>query len=231
MKEEITLLIADDHSLFRNGISSLFNSIDYIRIVAEAKNGEELIQKYIYHRPRVVLADISMPEISGFEAFKQIKNYDPNARFLFLSMYETSEYIHYARKIGALGLLGKNVDRTDLIYAVEQAANGIEYFGPGWSKEKLDELDAKYENLADGTINLNVSFTYKEREILTYISEGLTSEEIAKKMNLGKRTVDSHRFKIMKKVNATTLSQLIAFAIKYCTINNIGVDTEINPSK
>jgi len=92
-------------------------------------------------------------------------------------------------------------------------------------------LDAKYENLADDSINLNVSFTYKEREILTYISEGLTSDEIAKKMDLGKRTVDSHRLKIMKKVNATSLSQLIAFAIKYCTINNLGVDTEINPSK
>ena len=231
MSEEITLLIADDHSLFRSGILSLFNNVDNIRIVGEAKNGEELIQKYIYQRPRVVLADISMPGLSGFEAFKQIKNYDPNARFLFLSMFETPEYIHYARKIGALGLIGKNVSRTDLIYALEQVANGIEYFGADWSKEKLDELDAKYKNLADGSINLNVSFTYKEREILTYISEGLTSDEIAKKMDLGKRTVDSHRLKIMKKVNATTLSQLIAFAIKYCTIHNLGVDTGINPSK
>jgi DNA-binding NarL/FixJ family response regulator len=199
--------------------------------VGEAKNGDELIQKYIYHRPKVVLADISMPGLSGFEAFKQIKNYDPSAKFLFLSMYETPEYIHYARKIGAQGLIGKNISKPDLINALELAAKGIEYFGPEWPKEKLDELDAKYENLADSLINLNVSFTYKEREILTYISEGLTSDEIAKEMNLSKRTVDSHRFKIMKKVNADNLSQLITFAIKYCTINNLGVDTEVNPSK
>lgn len=231
MSKKIKILVGDDHRLFRSGILSLLEEIDYIKVVGEATDGQELVEKYIVNKPDVVLADISMPVISGFEAFKLIKNYNPAAKFLFLSMFETPEYIHYARKIGAKGLIGKNIMRHDLIYAIEQVALGKENFGPEWPKEKLDELDSRYENLADRSLDLNIDFTKKEKEILFYISDGFTSEEIAARMDLRKRTVDTHRSSIMKKIGANNLSQLITFSIKYCTVNNIGVDTGINPSK
>lgn len=231
MNKKITLIVADDHSLFRGGILRLFDEVDHIEVVAEAVDGEDLVQKYIQFKPNVVLADIAMPELSGFEAFKQIKNYNPNVKFLFLSMFETPEYIHYARKIGSSGLIGKNTPKLDLITAIEKVFAGEEYYGPEWPMEKLDELDSKYQNLADGIVNLNVSFSGKEKEVLVYVAEGFTSDEIAERMQLGRRTIDTHRHKIMKKINASTLPQLIAFAIKYCTVNNLGVDTEINPSK
>jgi len=231
MDKNIRVLIADDHNLFRSGILRLFDECKDINAVGEAKDGEELVKKYIQHKPDVVLADIAMPALSGFEAYKQIKNYDPDAKFLFLSMHETPEYIHYSRKIGAMGLIGKSLDQSDLIEAIEKVAGGEECYGPSWTKEKLDELDARYLNLADGSMNLDISFTAKEREVLVYVAEGFTSDEIADRMLLSRRTIDTHRSKIMKKINATTLSQLIAFAIKYCGVNNLGVDTNINPSK
>lgn len=231
MEKLIRILIADDHNLFRSGVRRLFEEYEYIDIVGEAKDGEELVKKYIEHKPDVVLADIAMPKLSGFEAFKQIKNYDPDVKFLFLSMHETPEYIHYSRKIGARGLIGKSMNQSELIDSIQKVASGEECYGTEWTKKKLDELDAKYTNLADGVINLNISFTSKEKEVLVYVAEGFTSDEIAERMNLGKRTIDTHRSKIMKKINAATLSQLIAFSIKYCTVNNLGVDTNINPSK
>ena len=140
MENIISVLIADDHRLFRNGIMSLLTNVVDIRILEEANSGEELIKFYHTLNPDVVIADIAMPDISGFEAFKEIKKYDPRARFVFLSMYDSPEYIHYAKKIGAKGLLGKNVRHDDLVYAIRQAAKGEIFFGREWPQEKLDQL-------------------------------------------------------------------------------------------
>ena len=108
---------------------------------------------------------------------------------------------------------------------------GREFFGPEWTKEKLDELEMNYQNLADGVIDPNIALTVKEKEILYFISEGYTSIEIADKLKLSKRTVDAHRHNLMKKVGANSLSQLIAFSIKFISINEKPTNQESNPSK
>lgn len=230
MEQKIRLILADDHQLFRHGLKSLFDSIHDIEVIDEACDGDELIQKYLTKKPDLVLADISMPKLTGFEAFKQVRRADPKARFLFLSMFDSPEYIYYTRKIGASGLIGKNVRKDELEFGIREVLKGKEYFGTEWPPEKLEELESKYRNLADAVIDPNIALTAKEKLTLYYISEGYTSEEIAEELQVSKRTVDSHRHNLMKKVKANSSSQLIAFAIKFTSLGEKKSNGEANPS-
>lgn len=224
MEDTISLIIADDHRLFRTGLVGILTNVSDLRVLEEAVDGEELIDKYMKFRPDVVVADISMPKISGYDAFKEIKKYDPHTKFLFLSMYESPEYVHYTLKIGGKGLLGKDAPQHDLIYAIRQVAAGKSYFGIKWPDEKLEQLKKQYTNLADGKLDPNIFLTNKEKEVLYYISEGFASSEIADKMWISKRTVDKHRANLMKKTKSSSLSQLIAFAIKFITVTDYKLD-------
>ncbi len=230
MNNKIRLIIADDHELFRAGLINLINQTEDLAIVDYASDGLELVNKYAAHNPNVVVSDISMPVLSGFESFKEIRKFDDHAKFLFLSMFESSEYVYYTRKIGGKGLLSKNVRINELCYGIRLIHNGLEYFGMDWTREKLDNLNEEYKNLADGVIGPDIFLTYKEKKILFYISEGFTSSEIAEEMNVSKRTIDAHRYNLMKKINASTPSQLIAFAIKFTSFKN-SYSSDSNPSK
>lgn len=224
--EIIKLLLADDHHLFRTGIVGIISNVNDFRLLGEATDGDDLIEKYFQLTPDVVIADIAMPNVSGFDAYREIKKIDPRCKFLFLSMYESPEYIHYTLKIGGKGLIGKNVNQQELIYAIRQIAKGKQYFGEEWPEEKLKSLDKKYKNLADGKIDPNIVLTPKEKEILYFISEGYTSSEIAEKINVSKRTVDTHRVNLMKKTKSNSPSQLIAFAIKFTSVTDFKVNEE-----
>lgn len=224
MEKTISVLIADDHRLFRSGIVGLLTNVSDLIVLDEADNGEDLVEKYFSLKPDLVVADIAMPSLSGFEALKEIKKIDPKAKFLFLSMYESPEYVHYALKIGGKGLLGKTIHQHELIYAIRQIADGGIYFGKDWPKEKLEELEKQYKNLADGKLDSNIVLTSKEKEVLYYISEGYTSSEIAEKLDVSKRTIDAHRQNLMKKTKSNSLSQLIAFAIKFMAATDFKVD-------
>lgn len=219
MENRIRVILADDHELFRTGLINLLNDIEDILIIDQASDGAELVKKYELHHPNVVVTDISMPILSGFEAFKQIRKFDDHAKFLFLSMFESGEYVHYTRKLGGRGLLGKNVRINELCYGIRQIYNGYEYFGMEWTCDKLEKLNEQYKNLADGVMGPDLFLTVKEKQILYHISEGYTSSEIAERMNLSKRTIDAHRHNLMKKVNATTPAQLVAFAIKFNSLS------------
>ncbi|OGU59633.1 MAG: hypothetical protein A2V66_17875 [Ignavibacteria bacterium RBG_13_36_8] len=214
-KEYIRILIADDHQLFRSGIISLLNDVNDILIVGEAENGKELINKYFKLKPDIILLDISMPGMSGADAFKEIKRRDKRVKALFLSMYEGDEYIFYILKIGGMGLLNKNIMKGELIYAVRQVQNNQKYFGNNLSNNELKEIQKKFKKLADASIDEYITLSSKEKEILIQISEGKTSLEIAKVLKLSKRTIDSHRVNLMNKLKITSLPQLIKYAVKF----------------
>ncbi len=120
----IRVLIADDHQLFRSGIVSLLKDAHEIIIAGEAEDGEELYQKYFELLPDMVLSDISMPLVSGIEAFHKIKQTDESAKVLFLSMYDSEEFIYYTLKVGGLGLVGKNIIQDELENAIRTVNNG-----------------------------------------------------------------------------------------------------------
>jgi DNA-binding NarL/FixJ family response regulator len=213
---KIRVLICDDHSLVRTGIIKSMKDYDDICIVGEAANGRELISQYELLLPDVVIADISMPVLSGTDAVKELKVRFPSIKVLFLTIYNTEENIYLALKIGALGLLGKEVYGGELLYAVNEIYNGRKYFGPFYDAKKLQEIIKKYDHHPVGfVINKKVKLTETEEQILTFISECLSSAEMADKLCLSKRTIDTHRINIMRKLGLKNTNALIKYAIIY----------------
>lgn len=215
--EKIRMILADDHTLLRNGIVSMLENVPNIYIAGEACNGRELVVKYFECLPDVVVTDISMPKLSGIEAAEKILVRDKNAKILFLSVNDSEDYIYKTLKLGALGLVNKTIARGDLIFAIETVYGGKRYFGRTYTEEKLLKILDKYEATKEENITNKTNLTHQEFETLRLICEGLQSSGIADKMFLSKKTVDKHRSSIMKKFNVSNIAQLIRFVYK----NNI----------
>ena len=216
MDSVIKILIADDHRLFRSGIISLLNDSPGIKIVDEAENGEELYQKYFQVKPDIILSDISMPLLSGTEAIQKIKTVDDSVKVLFLSMYDSDEFIYYTFKAGGLGLVSKNIIKHELIEAIETVSRGERFFGRNLNEEKLSELITRFDSILSPQLNLNnIWLSPREIQTLKFISDGMTSREIADKLQLSKRTIDTHRAHLMAKLSLKTLPELIKFAIQF----------------
>ncbi|MGE5400235.1 MAG: response regulator [Ignavibacteriales bacterium] len=217
----IRIIVADDHSLFRSGIISLLEDAVEIFVVGEAVNGEDLANKYFDLKPDVILVDISMPVLTGIEAMQKISQKDPAVKALFLSMHEGEEYIYHILKAGGKGLISKNVMKGELVYAIKAVNSGRKYFGAYWSEERLQDLINKYE-LGEEELKIplvNMTLTLREVEILKLIGEGYTSNEIADRTGLSKRTIDTHRIHLMNKLGIKSLPELIKFAIQYIIQN------------
>ncbi|HEX2867241.1 MAG TPA: response regulator transcription factor [Ignavibacteriales bacterium] len=215
----IRIIVADDHSLFRSGIISLLEDAAEIFVVGEATDGTDLYDKYFDLKPDVILVDISMPGMTGIEAIQKIRQKDPSAKALFLSMHEGEEYVYHILNSGGKGLISKNVMKGELVYAIKAVFTGKKYFGAYWTDERLEELKHKYSG--DGgsgishTVLAEAALTQREIEILKLIGEGYTSNEIALRTGLSKRTVDSHRIHLMGKLGIKSLPELIKYAIQY----------------
>jgi DNA-binding NarL/FixJ family response regulator len=210
----IRLLVAEDHNVVRQGLVGILEKYEDICIVGEAEDGKSLVGKYFEHNPDIVLSDISMPRVGGLAAARMILNRKKDAKIIFLSMFDSDEYVYRALDAGASGLISKGVVKNELIFVIRSVMNGETYF-LGKSKEEITEIKERYEH---GSEAFNKSKTYslteREREILSLIAEGLSSEEIAQRLYLGKRTVDACRAAIMGKLNIKSLPQLIKYAVE-----------------
>ena len=157
-----------------------------------------------------------MPKLSGTDAISKIKQKDKNAKALFLSMHDSEEYIYYSIKAGGLGLVNKNIMQGELLFAIKQVYLGKFYFGPGITESHLDEIIKKYDKKEiDGIENVEVILTDREKDILFLIGKALTSMEIASKLDLSKRTIDTHRNHLMQKLNLENLPKLIRYAVQF----------------
>jgi len=213
MKENIKILIADDHSLFRAGVIKLLKDHQNIIILGEAENGEELIEKYFELHPDIALADIAMPVMNGPEAISRIKEKDPEVKALFLSMYEGEEYIYNVLKSGGKGLINKSILEDELVMALERINRGEKYFKGDWDDYSLEKLVKEFESGKKLTKNRqDVILSFQEEKILTLLNDGLTSKEIAEELHLSKKTVDYYRASLLKKLNFNSASDLIRFA-------------------
>ncbi len=218
MGKKISILIADDHKLFRSGIISLIEDEEDIEIIGEAANGKDLIKLYDGLNPDLLLIDISMPEKTGLEAAKEIRARDEIVKILFLSMHEGADYIYHSIKSGGNGLINKNILKSELVKAIQTVMSGKDYFGDIYSESDIKEIVKKYESFTEPSVFVQPTrLTEKEKEVLLLISEGLTSNEIADKLNIAKRTVDSHRLNIMQKLNLNSLPELIRYSIDFST--------------
>lgn len=212
---KIRILVADDHTIVRQSIIGLIDDHPEFCVVAEVEDGSKIIDKYLKFKPDIVISDISMPRVNGLEAAKSLIARDPKAKIIFLSIHNTDEYIFKSYKTGARGLIGKDILKGELFNAIQTVANGGLYF-LGRSENEIHDIVNSYEKKnISGSIEKIELLSHREKEILECLSLGLTSEEIAEKLILGKRVVDVARASIMEKLGIKNAHNLIRFAVEY----------------
>lgn len=211
--EQITVIIADDHQLFRDGIKSLLINEENIKIIGEASSGVELLEILDTKKPDIIISDISMPEKNGIETTKIITEKFPHIKVLILSMYINKEYIIDAIEAGAKGYLPKDISKDELLLAINKIVNGEEYFSGDIAQIALKSYIQKYKQQSSGNLPQNI-LTERELEIVKLVAEGLINKEISSKLNISIRTVDNHKAHIMQKLELKSSIDIVKYAIK-----------------
>lgn len=204
---KIRIVLADDHSVVRQGFRRILEAQADMEIVGEASNGREALETATKLSPDVVVMDVAMPELNGIEATRRMGEAAPRTRVLALSMHKDSVYVREILRAGARGYLLKDAVDEDLIAAVRAVARGEGYLSPGVADAVLTD----YRQHVTDPIDL---LTSREREVLQLIAEGKTNKEIATTLNLSVYTVDAHRCRIMEKLNLHSTGELVRFAIR-----------------
>jgi len=205
------IILADDHVLLRQGIKNIIEGADDMQVVGEAGDGLELLNLLKTVTGDMVILDISMPNLRGLEAAREIKTSYPKIKILILSMHKQKEYIYHAFSAGASGYLLKEDTDTELFSAIDTVRKGEIYLSPLLQKEITGDLLAAG---AGGGILMVDPLTTREREVLKLLSEGNSSKDIAGFLFISSRTVEHHRASIMKKLNLNTVAELVKYAIQ-----------------
>lgn len=211
MTSKIRILIADDHTLLRNGICALLEDEPDMVIVGEANDGREAVRLAGQLKPNVVLMDIAMPLLNGLEATRQIKHEHPEINVLVLTMYDNEEYFREMLEAGASGYIIKRAAATELVTAIRAVYTGEAVLSPAITRLLLE--DYLNHELGDEKENPN-ALSSREREVLQLIAEGKTSREIAEILHLSVKTVQSHRTNLMQKLDLHDRGDLIKYAIQ-----------------
>lgn len=204
--QAIKILVADDHTIVRQGLKLILSAQADLQVVGEAANGREAVELAEKLRPDIVLLDVAMPELNGIEATRKMMESNSRIRILVLSMHKEAVYVREILRAGARGYILKDAIDTELLSAVRSVARGDGYISPAVSGALIDNFQ-KSGNPVD-------SLSPREREVLQLIAEGKINKEIATKLNLSVYTVDSHRGKIMEKLNLHSTGELVRFAMK-----------------
>jgi len=204
---EIKLIIADDHELFRNGLAELLRKHDDIKIVKTVGDGLEFMELVNNQfEADIVLLDITMPNMDGFQVLKELKTLNSNIKPIVISMHNDGNYIAKCAKTGAYGYLLKNTDEAELILAIRSVSSGKKYFSAEISEKMINFMSTQ-------SISENV-LSNKETEVLGLISKGLTTKEIAAKLFVSSRTIETHRANVLKKLEVKNTAELIKKATK-----------------
>lgn len=206
------IILADDHVMFRQGIRKILEKSKGLEVVGEAGDGLKLLELLKEVTTDMVILDISMPNLRGVEATKEIKMILPDVKVLILTMHKEKEYVYHAISAGAKGYLLKEDADTELFAAVEKIRQGSSYISPLLSDELTDELIQTYHKGQLRT--LSEPLTVREREILKLVAEGISNKEIADLLFISVRTVENHRANIMRKLNISNTANLIKYAIR-----------------
>jgi RNA polymerase sigma factor (sigma-70 family) len=206
----ISVFLADDHRVLRDGLRILLESQDDIKVLGEAENGNLAIEGIARSRPNVVLMDITMPELNGIEAAQVIHDSVPETKIIILSVHSDSEHIFRALQAGAQGYLLKEAAGSEVISAVRAVYLGRRYLSNS-IREKVMEAYMLNRQLQSPLELLST----REREVLQLTVEGHSSAAIAEKLGLSPKTVDTYRSRLMEKINVHDLPELVRFAIKH----------------
>ncbi len=207
----IKCIVVDDHTLFREGLRRLLESEADFQVVGEASQAAQALERVRELKPDVVLMDIGMPGMSSFEAARLIEKNSPGTRLIFLTMYEDEEYLLQCLEVGAAGYVLKDAPAPNLISAVREVYQGRKYLSP----RVLDKL-VDFPSGSQGSPGRarSSSLTPREREVLKMIAEGNSVKEIASLLGLSIKTVEAHKFNLMRKLNLHNKAQLVTYAIQ-----------------
>ena len=217
--EKIKIIIADDHKIFLDGIASLLSEYDFIEIIAKCTSAEQLIEVIEENTPNLIITDISMKGMSGIEATKLIVNKFPQTKVLILSMHTSEEFVLNSVKSGAMGYLPKDASIEELIDAIKSVSNGREYFSREISYFIFRNYISRYKS--ESMLIENHQLTTREIEILKLAAAGLTNKEIADKLFISVKTVDTHKNHIMNKLKLKNSVEMALFAVKHNLISDI----------
>lgn len=214
MSNKIKILLCDDHAMLRDGLKLVLQTDPNFEVISEADNGLDAINQAGTLFPDVIILDINIPKINGIEAARAIKSKNPGIKILMLTMHETESYIMDAISAGVDGYIFKMSDMEEFIKAVKTVAEGKNYFHENVTKLILCNYLNKTKSKADEEEQKTILITKREKEILSLIAEGRTSQEIAEKLYISYFTVGKHRKNIMHKFELKNTAELIKFAIK-----------------
>lgn len=210
--KKINVLLADDHTVVRQGLKALLLAEPDIEVVGEAENGRQAVQTSLKLAPDVVVMDIAMPQLNGLEATRQIIKDAPDIRVLILSSYSDDEYVHQLTEAGASGYLIKQTAANDLLKAIREAYKGNAYFSPTISKRILDSYREAYLQ-GRPLKKRGDQLTSREHEVLQLVAEGKGNKQIAADLCISIKTVEKHRQRVMDKLNIHDIAGLTRYAI------------------
>ncbi len=209
---KIRVLLADDHTLFRQGVRRLLNSETDMEVAGEVPNAAEAVEKASELRPDVVLLDVAMPGSSSFEAARQIKRNRPETKVLFLTMYDDEDYLVEAMEVGASGYVLKDSPATQLLTAVRDVQRGESYLSPRMLAQLVDDFRTRVRSSTRAP--RFSTLTPREKEVIKMLAEGQSVKEIACALNLSVKTVEAHKFNLMRKLDIHNKAQLVQYAIQ-----------------
>jgi two-component system, NarL family, response regulator NreC len=208
----ITVILADDHKIIRDGLRTLIESQSGMKVIAEAENGRETIKLAKELQPNVVIMDISMPDLNGIDATREIVNNIPGIKVIALSMHSDRRFVSGMLSSGASGYLLKDCAFEELAKAIKTVVSDHTYLSPMISDIVVKSYITK--STSDGTPDSAPSLTAREREMLQLMAEGMTAKEIAAHLYVSVKTVETHRRNIAQKLNINRSAELIKYAIR-----------------
>ncbi|HEX2627539.1 MAG TPA: response regulator transcription factor [Chitinophagaceae bacterium] len=205
--EKITILLVDDHRLIRDSWSFILNSDPRFEVIGETSSGEEAIEIARDKRPDIVLMDVNMTPVNGFDATKQIRKFSPGSKVIGVSMHSMPAYAKRMLQLGAMGYVTKNSSKEEMIAAITEVNNGRKYICDEvkniLAQQELDEGSAAVTDMN--------TLSRRELDIIQLIKEGYSSKEIALKLDISLKTVEVHRYNILKKLNLKNTAALVNF--------------------
>ena len=200
------IVLADDHVLVRQGLKSLIER-EHFQVLAEASDGQDAVRLIEAHHPDIAILDISMPVLNGIDAARGLSRSAPKTKVILLTQHEEEQYIHEALEAGVKGYVLKSQVANDLIQAIRQVCRGEFYLSPGISRAVMEAYRNKSDRPAD-------PLTVRERQVLQLIAEGKSTKDTASVLGISVKTAESHRMRLMQKLNIHETASLVRYAVR-----------------
>jgi len=210
--EKIKIIIADDHTIFRQGLRMLLAQEDDMEVVGEAADGIEALELAKKHNPDIILLDIAMPNMDGVQVAGKIKKSLPQIKIIVLTSYSDDQFLYEFLKLGVSGFVLKDLASQELIYSIRKSHEGMVFFDPSVSKKVMEKFTQVSGGKSD-FVNYG-KLSDREKEVLRLVAEGCATKEVAEKLYISPKTVENHRANIMKKLNIRDRTGLTKYALR-----------------